>query len=151
MRVIMSLRQDVGEICTQIREEKKNSTINKFRNSLSPLDHSFWWESERESESLTERERKRMPRTPESHRPAVTQVPAGWSADDQHQAPREQGVKSLQCPQLPESGHNTPAEVSWGFPLHSNRLWLLREHPIVSSQLADLWTVLRHGQTCHRA
>lgn len=45
----MSLRQDVGEICTQIREGK-NSMINKFKNSLSRLDHS----PRRGNESISE-------------------------------------------------------------------------------------------------
>lgn len=45
----MSLRQDVGEICTQIREGK-NSTINQFKNSLSPLDHNPRQENESKSE-----------------------------------------------------------------------------------------------------
>ena len=123
----MSLRQDVGEICTQIREGK-NSMINKFKNSLSRLDH---------SPRRNEMKWKRIRGCSEPERAIDLPWPRSSQHEvlnGQHQAPRKQGAERLQHPQLPERRRNRPAEVSWGFPRHSNRLWLLREHPIASSQ-----------------
>lgn len=82
-----------GEFYSHQRRERRSAI--KFRNSLSPLNHSPWWESEMESESLNEKERGCPLTCSDPQGPAVTQVtqphpsppPTEWSAD-QHRPPR---------------------------------------------------------------